>query len=160
MPKKYYFLIPLVTIITALSGSLVTTNNLDWYYTSLNLPYWTPSGSVIGTAWTIIYILTTLSAIIVYLKIFRSKKLKSKRYPITVAFLANAFLNYYWTYLFFGQHLIGVSLLEIILLAVSIAVLIYLIEPISRLSSILLAPYLAWVTFATYLTYLIYTLNR
>lgn len=159
MPKKYYFLIPLVTILTAVSGSLVTTNNLTWYY-SINIPYWTPSGSVISIAWTSIYILAALSAIIAYLKIFRSKKLKNKKYPISVAFLVNAFLNFYWTYLFFGQHLIGISLLEVILLGISIAVLIYLLEPISKLSSILLAPYLAWVTFAAYLTYSVYILNR
>lgn len=159
MPKKYYFFIPLVTILTAVSGSLVTTNNLAWYY-SINIPHWTPSGSVISIAWTSIYILATLSAIIAYLKIFRSKKLKSKKNLISVAFLVNAFLNFYWTYLFFGQHLIGISLLEVILLGISIGVLIYLLEPVSKLSSVLLAPYLAWVTFATYLTYSIYILNK
>ncbi|MFH1187142.1 MAG: TspO/MBR family protein [Candidatus Levyibacteriota bacterium] len=159
MPKKYYFLIPLVTILIAILGGFITSNNMDWYY-SINIPYWTPPGFVIGTVWTVIYTLIALSAIIAYLKIFSNKKLIKKKYQVSVAFLANAFLNFYWTYLFFGKHLIGVSLFEIILLGISIVILIYLLVPISKIASLLLAPYLAWVTFATYLTYSVYILNK
>jgi len=153
--KKSYFIVPLITLIIAYSGSWLTNKGMDWYKT-IKLPDFTPSGSIIGTAWTIIFILTAISAIIVWNKAEHN----SKFYWIIILFLINGFLNIFWSYLFFYNHSIGLAVLEAGLLGLSVLILIILIKPINRLSSVLLYPYLIWVIFATYLTYAVWSLNK
>ncbi|MBU3964636.1 tryptophan-rich sensory protein [Patescibacteria group bacterium] len=152
--KIYLIIIPLITVIVALSGSFVTSRGMDWY-NQINLPAWTPSGDIIGIAWTLIFILATYSAIL-----FWNRGFRNKRFWIVIAlFLLNGALNALWSFLFFGLHFVGASILEMIALETTIICLIFLIKPTSRLASILLYPYAIWVAFATYLAYSILMLN-
>lgn len=145
-----------LTLLVALSGSALTTAELSTWYVTLNLPSWTPQGSVIGFAWTTIFILTAISALIVWENAPRDSRL----WWIALLFLLNGVLNVGWSYLFFNQHLIGASILEMLVLNATTIVLVFLIWPISRLAAILLSPYVGWVTFATYLAYSVWQLNR
>ena len=111
----------------------------------MNLPSWTPPGSIIGLAWTTIFILTALSAMIVWNTAPRDSRL----WWIVLLFLLNGVLNVFWSYLFFNQHLVGTALWEMLLLNASTVALIVLIWPINRLAASLLFPYVGWVTFAT-----------
>ncbi len=162
-----YIIIPLITLGVSWFGSRLTSSGMDWYQT-INLPAWTPSGSVIGLAWTIIFILGTISALIVWNKKDKDGIASSpsalgndtgKKWIIAL-FLINAGLNLAWSWLFFNQHLIGPAVWEAGLLGLSVVILIILIWPFSKLAAWLLVPYGGWVTFATYLTYLIWNLNR
>ncbi len=153
--KLNYLIIPLITFLVSVTGSRLTSGGMDWYKT-IKLPAWTPPGSVIGFVWTTIFILSTISALIVWNKFSRNKRFAW----IIGLFLINAGLNVLWSFLFFNQHLIGWSVIEAGLLGLSVIGLIILIGPISRLAAWLLAPYAAWVSFATYLTYIIWTLNK
>lgn len=150
-----YLIIVGVVIAVSLVGSYLTSLGLGEWYQSLNLPDFTPPGGFIGAVWTTIYILTTIAAFLFY----RRAQSGLQRRWVTIMFLVNAFLNVLWSYLFFVEHLIGLSIFGAALLGVSVIVLIFLIYPVSRLGSILLIPYASWVGFATYLNYLIYTLN-
>ncbi|MEJ2347867.1 MAG: tryptophan-rich sensory protein [Patescibacteria group bacterium] len=153
--RLHYIIIPLITLLTATLGGNVTTKGMEWYKT-INLPSWTPPGSLIGMVWTTIFILATISAII-----FWNKSPRNNRFLITVLiFLINAVLNFGWSYLFFGLHKLNLAILESVLLGTSVFVLLFLIWPVSRLASILLLPYGLWVTFATYLTYVVSSLNK
>ena len=156
--RKYfslsYVIISGITALVAFLGSVITSRGLSWYET-LKLPSFTPSGGVIGAAWTVIFILTALSAIVFWNRAFRNARFLL----IITLFLINALLNILWSYLFFGIHVIGAALLEMIILWLTTLVLIILIRPTSRLASTLLFPYLIWVAFAAYLTYTILTLN-
>lgn len=153
--KLNYVVIPLITIITAVVGSSFTSSGMGWYRT-INLPTWTPEGGVIGMVWTVIFILSTISALLVWNKIPH----KNKRFSLIVAvFILNSVLNVFWSDLFFNLHLIGLAVLEAAALGLSVIALIILIYPFSRLAAWLLVPYALWVTFATYLTYSIYLLN-
>ena len=145
-----------LTLVVALSGSALTTPEITTWYATLNLPSWTPSGSVIGLAWTTIFILTAISAIVVWQNAPRDSRL----WWIVLLFLLNGVLNVGWSYLFFNQHLIGASILEMLVLNATTIVLIFLTWPISRLAALLLFPYVGWVTFATYLAYSVWQLNR
>lgn len=151
---KGYFIIPLVTILTALGGSSITSKGLDWYK-KIKLPSFTPPGSVIGLVWTIIFALATASAIIVYKLGIKSEKFGL----IFYVFIANALLNIGWSYLFFGLHNLQLAFVEAIILEISVLVLIILIWPISRLAAYLLVPYSLWVAFATFLTFKVLALN-
>lgn len=153
--KLNYIVIPLITIATAVLGSVLTSRNMDWYKT-INKPSWTPPGSVIGTVWTILFTLITISAIIVWNSPNRPQMITA----IVIAFIINAILNVLWSVLFFGFHQMYAAIFECALLAVSILVLIYLIWPISIIAALLLVPYVLWVSFATYLTYSVWKLNK
>jgi len=144
-----------LTLLVAVSGSLLTTPQITTWYTTLNLPSWTPPGSVIGLAWTTIFILTALSAILFWNTAPRDSRL----WWIVLLFVLNGFLNVFWSYLFFNQHLVGTAVVEMFILNASTVALIVLIWPINRLAASLLLPYVGWVTFATYLAYSVWRLN-
>jgi len=146
-----YFLIPLTTLITAVVGSIFTKSGMIWYG-GINLPSWTLSGKIIGIIWTIIFILATISALIVWQK---QKKIRL----VIPFFLLNAFLNVTWSFLFFFHNLIFSSAVESILLVFSVLLLTALIWTISKMASILLVPYLLWTSFAAFLTFVIWRLN-
>jgi tryptophan-rich sensory protein len=155
MLKLNYFIIPALTFAVAYFGGKVTDAGMDWYKT-INLPAWTPPGFVIGIVWTIIFILTAMAAILVWNKGFGVNNFKL----IIGFFVVNGLLNFLWSYLFFGKHLIGADIFTAGLLEISVLFLIILIWPISRLAAGLLFPYSAWVFFATYLNYIIWGLNK
>ncbi|MBU1131573.1 tryptophan-rich sensory protein [Patescibacteria group bacterium] len=152
--KINYFIIPLITVLVSLSGSLLTNSGMDWYDT-LNLPAVTPLGSFIGLVWTVIFILTAISALLVWNKAARDNRFKL----IIILFIANALLNIFWSFLFFYQHLILAAVIEMIILEITVLILIYLIWKINKTASWLLAPYAVWVIFATYLAVQILLLN-
>lgn len=158
--KSYFVFIPLVTLAVAVAGSALTAPAINTWYKTINLPPWTPSGQVIGTVWTIIFILTAISALITWNTAFEKASLKKRLPVIAKAFIFNAILNVSWSYIFFNQHLLNLAVFEAGVLGFSVLVLIILIRPVSRLASNLLVPYLLWVCFATYLTYSVYVLNR
>ncbi len=153
MKKPNHIVIPLITIATISVGGWITSAGMSWYKT-INFPAFTPPGSFIGAVWTVLFILATISALIVW-----NKAVGGRKGAIGFAFIVNILLNIGWSALFFGLHLIGPAIYEAALLGVSVLVLMILIWPISKTAAWLLAPYLAWVSFATYLTYTIWSLN-
>ncbi len=152
--KLNYITIPLIVILVSLTGSYFTSLGMDWY-NDLNLPSFTPPGSFIGAVWTVIFILTAVSALI-----FWSKRNEFKRKNLIISlFLINAFLNVFWSFLFFASHLIGFALIEAVFLEISVILLMIFLCPASKTASALLIPYGAWTLFAVYLNYLIFILN-
>ncbi len=156
--KPNYAVIPMVTVLVAVLGGYITSGNMDWYRT-LSLPSFTPPGQAIGAVWTMIFILATISALLVWNGPAGSRQAQTERNWIMGAFGLNGALNLGWSYLFFGQHLIGPAVLESAALGLSVVLLVSLVRPRSRLAAWLLAPYLIWVAFATYLTYAVLRLN-
>lgn len=152
--KPNYFVIPLIVLATAVSGSWITGQGLAWYGT-VNLPAIAPAGSFIGGVWTVIFILSAIAALL-----FWNKKSKKGNYRlIAFLFVLNAALNVFWSSLFFGQHLLGWAIVEMIALNLVNLTLIVLLWKKHLWSAILLLPYFLWVSFATYLAYLIWSIN-
>jgi tryptophan-rich sensory protein len=151
--KTNYIVIPLITIAVAGVGSWLTSMGMDWY-DNLNLPAIAPAGSFIGLVWTVIFILSTISAIMFW------NAPRGKNFKIIVGlFLSNAVLNVLWSFLFFTLHIFWWSIFEMIILNVVNLSLIILLYKNYRKSSLLLIPYFLWVTFATYLAYTVAVLN-
>ncbi|MBU3918362.1 tryptophan-rich sensory protein [Patescibacteria group bacterium] len=154
MFKPNYIIIPLITLVIAVFGNLITSQGMDWY-NLLKLPSFTPAGAIIGIVWTIIFILTAISVLIFYNRAFHNS-----RFVIVITlFLINGVLNLLWSYLFFNKHLVGAAILEMLFLEATIIALIILIRFSSKIASILLYPYAIWVIFATYLAYQVLLLN-
>ena len=153
--KLNYFIIPLIVIGVSVVGSVFTSQSVNGWYQTLNLPSWTPPGSIIGAVWTVLFILIAISALI-----FWNRAKRNRIFGVIVGvFLLNAVLNVLWSYLFFGKHLMMWGFVEIIFLEFSIIALIVMIWPFSRIASVLLWPYAGWVALAGYLNYLIWILN-
>lgn len=152
--KANYLVIPLIAFSAASFGGWLTDGGMEWYRT-IRLPSFTPPGRVIGTVWTVIYTLSAASALIVWNRAPRTGRFRA----IVGLFTLNVVLNVLWSFLFFRLHWMGVSTGEAALLGLTVVGLIVLIWPISRLASLLLVPYAAWVAFATFLTFSIWRLN-
>jgi benzodiazapine receptor len=152
--KLNYVIIPLVVVITSLIGGSFTSRGMEWYAT-IKLPSWTPPGSVIGTVWTVIYLLTMVSALITWNRIPKD----SIFYAVALTFIINAILNAGWSLVFFRMHKIGLAVSVAALLELSVLVLIFLLWNKSKLASALLFPYAGWVIFATYLNTVIWRMN-
>jgi len=158
MKFLHFILIPLAVILTAFIGSKITNVGMSWYNNRdlLNIPSWTPPGFIIGIVWTVIFILTTISAIIFWNKV----PLGNVFYWILGFFIANLLLNILWSALFFGLHYIGLAVIEALILDLSVVMIMILLYPFSKLASMLLLPYAVWTAFASYLTYSVWFLNR
>ncbi|MBT3704155.1 tryptophan-rich sensory protein [Candidatus Peregrinibacteria bacterium] len=153
--KPNYILIPLIAIAIAVGGSMLTGAGMEWYETTLIKPDLTPPKIAFPIAWNLIFVCTTISALIIF-----NKAKKNKHYKILlILFTANAILNVLWSYLFFGIGDVQAALIEMIFIEATIIALMVLMWKNFRLATGLLIPYLLWVGFATYLTYQILNLN-
>ena len=152
--KPNYIIIPVVVVLTSIIGGIFTALGMDWYHTII-LPSWTPPGSVIGLVWTVIYLLTMVSALWTWNKIPRDKMF----IVIVLTFIVNAFLNAGWSLVFFRMHQIGLAVIVAILLELTVLALIFLLWKRSKLASLLLFPYAGWVVFATFLNTVIWLIN-
>ena len=78
---------------------------------------------------------------------------------VAALFLANGLLNIAWSPLFFTLKRPDWALIEVPFLWLSILAPIVLLAPLSGTASLLLAPYLLWVSFAAFLNLTIVRLN-
>jgi tryptophan-rich sensory protein len=76
-----------------------------------------------------------------------------------VVFLAQLALNFAWSWIFFRQHAIGAAFAEVLMLWVSIGAATLLFSRVAPVSAWLMAPYLAWVSFAAILNAAFWRLN-
>ena len=152
--KINYLLIPLFVLITASAASYFADVGMAWYKT-INLPEWTPSNSLMVLAWTIIFVLSSLSILIIW-----NKYSSAKNFGLVIAlFVLNAILNVGWNILFFNQQQIGLAFFQAVLLVANLTLLIFLIWHFSPLAAYLLLPYSAWVLLSTVLTFNVWMLN-
>jgi len=151
-----FVVIPLISIIILSVGGLLTKNPDSWkWYQLLQRPAITPPSWVFPVVWNIIFVLTTLAAIFVW-NFFERNTLF---WIIMSLFLANAFFNILWSFLFFRQNLIGAALIDAIILEIVTIVLTVLIATKSLGIASLLIPYILWGGFAIFLNYLILQAN-
>ena len=130
-------------------GSFATASSVkSWYITDLVKPVFNPPSWVFAPVWTTLFILMGISFYLVWNK-------KNNLFW----FWAQLFLNTLWSFLFFGFHSPTLAFYEIILLWSAILMTIVKFWQYKKVASVLLWPYLAWVTFAAFLNYSIMVLN-
>jgi len=152
--KPNYFFIPLFVIITASAASYFAETGRAWYKT-INLPDWTPDGSLMVLIWTIIFILITISLLIIW-----NKHSSEKNFGIVISlFVLNGLLVVGWNVIFFSYQQPGIAFFEAILLIASLFMLIIFIWRFSRLAAYLLIPYNIYLLFSTVLTFNVWMIN-
>ncbi len=135
-------------------GSIFTVSAIPTWYAGLNKPFFSPPNFVFGPVWTTLYFLMALALFLVL-----EQKLKKDRQKIIFLFSLQLFLNFIWSFIFFGAQNPALAFVNIIALWASIAILIYKFWQHSKVASLLLTPYLAWVSFASVLNLFIIILN-
>jgi tryptophan-rich sensory protein len=137
----------------AVLGGLMTELG-TWYY-DLRQPAWKPPDWLFGPAWTALFALIALAGI----RAWQDAPDRRMREWLLALFALNAFLNVLWSLLFFRLRRPDWALVEVGFLWLSIVVLIAVLARWSRPAAWLLAPYLAWVTFAAALNAAVVRLN-
>lgn len=130
------------------------SSNTAWYQ-QLIKPAWNPPNWLFGPVWSTLYTLMGISAWLIW----KEYGFEGAGFAISV-FLLQLLLNGLWSFFFFEWKMIGAAFIEIILLVLTIIYTMYVFSEYSALAAWLLAPYLAWVSFATALTGTIWWLNR
>jgi benzodiazapine receptor len=117
----------------------------DWFR-ALARPWYAPPSWLFAVVWTVLYPLMAYA-------MYRVEREGPSR-EVTIArriFCAQLALNFAWTPLFFGAHLMWTAFFVTSGLLVAIAATILVFEKIDLLAARLLVPYGAWVTFAAFL---------
>lgn len=134
-------------ILTVGAGGALLTRLDSWYY-SLSFPSWKPPDWLFGPAWTAIFLAAGFAW---WLAWEPAAGQASLRAAIVAAFLLNAALNLFWSYLFFWRRRPDWALLEVPFLAGSIVLMIWTTSLARPLAGSFVVPYLLWVLFASVL---------
>jgi len=135
-------------------GSFFTRKSIPVWFSNLKKPEFNPPDWIFGPVWITLYLLMGIS----FYLIWKNEDNPSIKTAVVV-FIFQLVLNSLWTIIFFGLKSFGIAFLEIIVLWIFILICIIQFYPISVTASVLLIPYLIWVSFASILNYSIWKLN-
>ena len=127
----------------------------EWYY-ALIQPSWKPPDWAFGPIWSIILIFCAVSAGMCYKKSVKDRDYQKK---LVYLFLLNGILNLTWSLFYFYLKRPDIALFEVVFLWGSILILIFHTRICSKIASLMLLPYLIWVSIASILNYQTIVLN-
>jgi benzodiazapine receptor len=136
-------------------GGIATAPAIPTWYAGLVKPPWTPPGWLFGPVWTALYALMGIAAARVWI---RHRVTRTGRISLA-AFVVQLVLNAAWSFLFFELHNPALGFVDIVVMWGVILTLVVWWWRLERPSSLLLVPYLAWVSFATTLNAAVWRLN-
>ena len=144
-----------VSELAGIIGSVFTAPAIVGWYAGIAKPTFNPPSWVFGPVWTTLFALMGIAAFLVW-----KKGLDRRDVQIALGiFIGQLVLNTLWSIIFFGLHSPGGAFVEIIFLWLAICATIIAFAKISKPAAWLLAPYIAWVSFAAYLNFTIWMLN-
>ena len=135
-------------------GSLATAPNIPTWYANLDKPPFQPPNWVFGPVWSVLYLLMGIALYLVW-----TAKTGNSKKRAYVLFGIQLFLNTLWSLFFFGLHWTWIAVIIIVTLWIAIALTIREFAKFSKPAAWLLAPYIAWVTFASLLNIAVAVLN-
>lgn len=135
-------------------GSLLTVPSLRPWYDTLVKPAWNPPDAVFAPVWTTLFVLMAVAA----WRVQRSGPWARTWRPLA-GFAVQLALNVGWSALFFALRSPGAALAEIAVLWVAIAATGVGFWRRDRWAGALMAPYLAWVSYAVALNAALWRLN-
>ena len=145
------FVILSITFIVPMIASFTTSTFKEPWYSQIILPSFNPPSWVFAPVWSILYFLMSLAIWKIWIKSFDKKLL-------TIYFI-HLFFNSSWSIVFFGFHLIGLALINLIIILIFIIILMKEYYTKDKLSFYLMTPYLLWSSYALILNSSIVLLN-
>ena len=128
---------------------------MDWY-DGLAKPAWTPSPGFIGTVWTVLYPIIIVTFAYMIYRVVRGQAPTWLLVPIAL----NVVSNVAFTPIQFGLRNLPLAAFDILVVLATIVWCTVAFWPYSRLATLALTPYLAWVATATVLQLSITWMNR
>ncbi|PPQ94011.1 hypothetical protein CVT25_009859 [Psilocybe cyanescens] len=136
--------------------------NSNWY-AQLASPPGRPRREVFPFAWTLLYVSMGYASHIA-VKALDNTLLDVNRNALSLGialYYAQLGLNYLWSPIFFGQHQIGLALVDSVLMTATTWYMTKLLDrPTDAKATYFLLPYCAWLGYATYLNAGTWWLNR
>ena len=153
MNNKYLSLglILLVTFAASGIGGFVTSSFKEPWYSEIILPTFNPPSWLFGPVWTVLYILMSIAAWIAWNKESDLRILK--------IYFVHLFFNAIWSIIFFGFHEILIALIDLGIILIFIIWLMKIYYQVSKISFLLMIPYLLWSSYALILNTTIFYLN-
>ncbi|HWH22136.1 MAG TPA: TspO/MBR family protein [Allosphingosinicella sp.] len=146
--------VPLILGLGMLSGWLSNSGYGNGWFDALRKPETMPPGWAFGAAWTLLYILLGLAlAMVLAAPPQRGRNLALGLFGLQMV------LNFSWSPIFFGMNEARAALFVIVLMLVLSMPAAFIFYRIDRRAGLLMAPYLAWLSFAAHLNYRIVELN-
>lgn len=139
-------------------GAVASIDARD-FYARIAKPAWAPPGSVFGPVWTVLYLLMGTAAWLVWRTVPRTFEALLARRRALMLFVVQLALNALWTWLFFELRRGVLAFVEIVVLWAAIAATMTAFWRVHHKATLLLLPYLAWVSFATALTWAVWRAN-
>jgi tryptophan-rich sensory protein len=141
-------------------GSIFTFTSVSNWFPTLVKPWFSPPSGLFGPVWTMLYFLMGLSLYIIWNS--KTGELSKQKYKkqYFILFGIQLILNALWSFLFFGLKSPIYGLIDILFLDIAVIMTIIYANRVSKYSAVLLAPYMAWITFATVLNFEIALLNK
>lgn len=140
-------------VVVAVAGGLLTDIG-PWYH-RLRKPSWQPPDWAFGPAWTLIFLLAAIAAVLAW----NGAPDIAARWRIVLLYAVNGVLNIGWSLFFFRLRRPDLALAEVVALWLSILAMVIGVASLSSLAALLLVPYLAWVAFAAALNRAVVHLN-
>lgn len=157
--NKKIWKLPLSIVLCLVAGGIgayFTNFSVATWYIYLLKPAFTPASWVFAPVWGVLYVLMGISVYLVWAHESFDEKGKDGLY----LFFTQLALNTNWSIAFFGFRSILWGFVVIILLWIFILMTIIKFYKISPMASILMIPYILWVSFAAILNYNFLILNR
>lgn len=146
--KKFSLTDLLIFIVaTELVGavSALLSGNFRDFYSEIIRPPLSPPAIVFPIIWAVLYALMGISAYIIFLN--RSPQRKN---ALTV-FAVQLAVNFSWSIVFFRFILLNAAAAIAVLLAILVAIMVYMFAKIKKAAGLINIPYLLWSIFASYL---------
>lgn len=137
----------------AIAGGIANSYSLPLWYPALVKPSFNPPTWVFAPVWSMLYVMIAFAGARLVLSPAREKE------PAISLYFAQLGLNAAWSWVFFYGRAIGAAAVVILVLWLAILATIWLGWAKDRIASLLLIPYLMWVSFAAVLNIAIWHLN-
>lgn len=150
--RRYLWLLMFLALTGAAAaiGGLASADSAE-IYAVLDRPAFAPPAWLFGPAWTVLYLLIAVAGWLAFLRAGWDRAL--------TLWVVQLVLNAAWTPIFFGAQMYWPAFADISVLWVLVAVCTVMLLRRRRLAGLLMAPYLAWVTYAGALNLAIAVMN-
>ena len=146
--------VPAIVLAGSASGLLSNSGYGNDWFDGLIKPTFMPPGWAFGVVWPILYVLLGIAVAMIL-----AEPPSDRRRNALILFFLQLALNFAWSPMFFGAHMITPALIVIVLMAGLAAVAAGQFRRIRPVAGYLMLPYLLWLCFAAALNKAIGDLN-
>lgn len=159
-----YVAAALPPFVAAFIGGAATGTTLDDWYEQIRKPRWNPPNWLFAPVWTALFAMMGVASWRVWRKGRRAGQpgweTSSESTQALKIYGIHLVFNTLWSVLFFGVRRIDLALVEVVGFWAMVTATLARFYRIDRTAGLLLAPYLAWVSFAGLLNLRLWQLNR